>query len=52
MDNKKSTGRDGISVKLLKSALPYITETLTYVYSLCVQTDANNLPSTEQAVKN
>ena len=28
LDNKKSTGCDGISVKLLKNALPYIAETL------------------------
>ena len=32
LDNKKSTGCDGISVKLLKIALPYIAETLTYAY--------------------
>ena len=34
LDNKKSTGCDGISVKLLKIALPYIAETLTYIYNL------------------
>ena len=32
--NKKFTGRDGISVKLLKTDLPYIAETLTYIYNL------------------
>ena len=37
LDNKKSTGCDGISVKLLKIALPYIAETLTYMYNLCIQ---------------
>ena len=37
MDNKKSTGCDGISVKLLKIALPYIAETLKYIYNLCIQ---------------
>ena len=37
LDNKKSTGWDGISVKLLKIALPYIAETLTYIYNLCIQ---------------
>ena len=37
LDNKKSTGCDGISVKLLKIALPYIAETLTYIYNLCIQ---------------
>ena len=34
MDNKKSTGCDGICVKLLKIAFPYIAESLTYIYSL------------------
>ena len=28
---------DGISVKLLKSDFPYIAETLTYIYNLCIQ---------------
>ena len=37
MDTKKSTGCDGISVKLLKIALPYIAETLTYISNLCIQ---------------
>ena len=31
LGNKKSTGCDGISVKLLKTALPHIAETLTYI---------------------
>ena len=30
LGNKKSAGCDGISVKLLKTALPHIAETLTY----------------------
>ena len=37
MDNKKSTGCDGISIKLFKIALPYTAETLTYIYNLCIQ---------------
>ena len=37
MGNKKSTGRGGISVKRLKIALPYIAETLTYIYNLCIE---------------
>ena len=37
LDNKKSTGCYGISVKLLKIALPYIAETLTYICNLCIQ---------------
>ena len=36
-DNKKATGCDGIGVKLLKIALPYIVETITFVYNLCLQ---------------
>ena len=39
MDNKKSTGCDGISVKLQKIALPYIAETLTYIYNLDIQSN-------------
>ena len=37
LDNKKFTGCDGISVKLIKIALLYIAETLTYIYDLCIQ---------------
>ena len=37
MDHKKSTGCDGISVKLLNIALPYIAETRTFIYNLCIQ---------------
>ena len=37
MGNKKSTGRDGISVKLLKMALPFLAETLTYIYNFCIE---------------
>ena len=37
LDNKTSTGCDCISVKLLKIAFPYIAETLTYIYNLCIQ---------------
>ena len=36
MDNKKSTGCDAICVKLLTIALPYIADSLTYIYSLCM----------------
>ena len=37
MDNKKSTGCGGVSVKLQKIALPYnIAETLTYISNLCI----------------
>ena len=37
MKNKKSSGFDEISPKLLKLALPYIVESLTYVYNLCIK---------------
>ena len=37
MANNKSTGRDNISPCLLKLALPYIVEPLTYVYDLSIQ---------------
>ena len=37
LGNKKSTGCDDISVKLLNNSLPYIAETLTYIYNLCIQ---------------
>ena len=36
MSNKKSTGADGINSFLLKSALPYIVEPLTFIYNLCI----------------
>ena len=37
MANNKSTGRDNISPCLLKLALPYIVEPLTYIYNLCIK---------------
>ena len=37
MKNKKSSGSDGISPKVLKMALPYIVESLTYIYNLCIE---------------
>ena len=37
MANNKSTGRDNISPCLLKLALPYIVEPLTYIYNLSIQ---------------
>ena len=37
MPNNKSTGRDNISPFLLKLALPYIVEPLTYIYDLSIQ---------------
>ena len=40
IENKKSTGCDGISVKLLKIALPYTLGKLTFIYDLCTQKKA------------
>ena len=37
LKNKKSTGPDAINVFLLKTALPYIIEPLTYIYNLCIR---------------
>ena len=36
MDNNKSMGRDNIYRFLLKLALPYIVEPLTYIYNLSI----------------
>ena len=37
MANKKSSGTDEISPKILKIALPYIIEPLTYIFNLCIE---------------
>ena len=37
MANNKSTDRDNICPCLLKLALPYIVEPLTYIYNLCIE---------------
>ena len=36
LDNKKAMGPEKIPVHLLKLALPYIVEPLTYIYNLCI----------------
>lgn len=36
MENKKSCGLDQISSKVLKLSLPYIVDSLTYIYNLCI----------------
>ena len=43
LNNKNSFGCDGISNKLLKLALPYIVDSLTYIFNLCI--DKNTFPS-------
>ena len=37
--SKKSTGLDSISPFFLKLSLPYIVESLTYIYNLCITTN-------------
>jgi hypothetical protein len=37
MKNKKSAGPDEISTKILKLSLPYVIESLTYIYNLSIQ---------------
>ena len=37
LENKHSSGLDGISNQLLKLSLPYIIDSLTYVFNLCIE---------------
>ena len=37
MANKKSCGFDQISPRILKKSLPFIIESLTYIYNLCIK---------------
>ena len=37
LENKKSSGLGGISNQLLKLSLPYIIDSLTYVFNLCIE---------------
>ena len=37
LTSKKSMGPDNIPTYLLKLALPYVAESLTYIYNLCIQ---------------
>ena len=37
LENKKSSDLDGISNQLLKLSLPYITDSLTYVFNFCIE---------------
>ena len=37
LDNKKSSGPDGITNHLLKLSLPYIIDSLTYIFNLCIE---------------
>ncbi|WP_419598339.1 reverse transcriptase domain-containing protein [Thiolapillus sp.] len=49
LKNKKSMGPDNVSSYLLKLALPYVVESLTYVYNLCIQ--QNTFPPALKAAK-
>ena len=49
MKNKKSMGPDDIPAFLLKLALPFIVEPLTYIYNLCI--DQNTFPEMLKVAK-
>ena len=49
LKNKKTMGPDGLTAYLLKLALPYIVEPLTYVYNICIK--QNTFPSLLKAAK-
>ena len=49
MKNKKSMGSDNIPAFLLKLALPFIAEPLTYIYNLCI--DQNIFPAVLKEAK-
>ena len=40
LKNKKAMGPDTLNASLLKLALPYIIESLTYIYNLCIEQNA------------
>ena len=49
LKNKKSMGSDNINAFLLKTALPYIVEPLTYIYNLCI--NQSTFPQTFKQAK-
>ena len=49
LKNKKAMGPDNINSMMLKLALPYAVESLTYIYYLCIQ--QNIFPSALKAAK-
>jgi hypothetical protein len=49
LKNKKSLGPDNISPSLLKVALPYIVEPLTFIYNMCI--DQSVVPSALKSAK-
>ena len=49
LDNKKAMGPEQIPVHLIKLALPYIVEPLTYIYNLCIEN--NTFPSSLKIAK-
>jgi hypothetical protein len=49
LKNKRSMGPDNISTFILKLALPYVVESLTFIYNLCLE--KNIFPSDLKAAK-
>ena len=49
LKNKMSMGPDNINSVLLKPAFPYVMESLTHVYNLCIE--QNSFPPALQAAK-
>ena len=49
LKNKKTIGLDNISTYLLELDLPYVVQSLTYVYKLCFQ-KKKNIPPALKAV--
>ena len=48
MENTKSIGLDGINPFLLKLALPYVVQSLTYVYNLYISSNIIISQSSEE----
>ena len=49
LNNNKAMGPDNINSMMLKLALPYAVESLSYIYNLCIQ--QNIFPSALKAAK-
>ena len=49
LDNKKAMGPEQIPIHLIKLALPYIVEPLTYIFNLCIE--QNTFPSSLKLAK-
>ena len=51
LKNKKSMGPENIDSFLLKLALPYVVESLTHVYNLCIEQITCSFPPALKAAK-